>query len=283
MIMKKKILSTAFCAIMICMLAVILPNSIKVQAGVYDPYTYQETLKPGETSREYRPAMRDTFKSYSNTDSSVADIQYTDPTCIYIVAKNPGKTVITIYAEWIDFIINVTVEPAVNPSWDTTNFYNGYCTVREGDTTVATLNDYTSDCVFTVGGGNADCVEITDHKNGTVSIKGLKECNGGVYLYATNNSGYSVGIPLDVVAAEPTIRVPKIYMKYEVEFPLNGGTNPPIIGNVYNIKSIDSYHKMLSVYEVNGVFYANPQWKGDFTLYIETFTGKTLTVPVNVS
>ena len=273
--MKKKSLSFALCAIMLCIMVMALPTDLKVQAAVYPPRIFELTLAPGQTSDAYVPAMRDTFYSFSNTDSSVAEIEYTDPFFIYIVGKKPGSTVITLYGEFYDTIINVTV---ANPRWDVTSYY----TVREGDTVVATLENYTSDCVFSVGGQSKDCIQITDHKDGTVSIKGVTESNGGIYLHAVNQYGYDAVVPVIVAAAEPRIAVSEIVMSYGVQIPLNGGANPPIVGSVYNIKSIQSYHKMLHVEEINGIFYADSQRRGDYTLYMETFTGKTLTVPVRV-
>lgn len=104
---------------MFCFAALAMPNTLKAKAAMYPPRVFDQTLVPGEISGAYHPAMRDTFLSYSNTDSSVADIQYTDPFSIYIVGKNPGTTTITLYGEFMDTIINVTVTA---PKQDT----NGY-------------------------------------------------------------------------------------------------------------------------------------------------------------
>lgn len=117
--MEKKILSFILCVMMFCFAALAMPNTLKAKAAMYPPRVFDQTLVPGEISGAYHPAMRDTFLSYSNTDSSVADIQYTDPFSIYIVGKNPGTTTITLYGEFMDTIINVTVTA---PKQDT----NGY-------------------------------------------------------------------------------------------------------------------------------------------------------------
>lgn len=110
--MKKKFFSFILCAVMFCVLAMNLPGKLETQAAVYPPRVFEQTLTPGEVSIPYFPAMRDTFHSYSNTNSSVADIEYTDPSIIYIVGKEPGSTVITLYGEFYDTIINVTVTEA---------------------------------------------------------------------------------------------------------------------------------------------------------------------------
>ncbi|NBH98123.1 hypothetical protein D7Y41_14780 [Anaerotruncus sp. 1XD22-93] len=108
--MKNKKNFLAVCMIFVCMFAALMVYGKKAEAAPYPSIEYTVTLKPGEVSEPFHPSMTDYFKSYSISDTSVCDITYTDPSLISIVAKKPGKAVVTFYGEFRDYFIYVTVE-----------------------------------------------------------------------------------------------------------------------------------------------------------------------------
>lgn len=111
--MRNRKLLALVCALVISLVTLSAKVSTVSAKPIYDEeHVYNVTLNVGETSERFHPAMRDEFKVYSNTDSSVAEPIFTFENYVTFVsfeAHKPGKTTVRIDGEFFRYRYEITV------------------------------------------------------------------------------------------------------------------------------------------------------------------------------